>query len=359
MFTARAINKKTSSKSRYVVPSFLTGTATLLLIASHLNATPGYKYDQVPVGIDENNEIIYQGQCVESPNDCCEEPAGGASGSAAGDGDTSTGCAWITISSGAMLPGAALAPGFFNIKIEHPSPEMFTPNRIHYVMGYSLYIHSKWKTSAGLPRHITAINKDGVPIVFQFADDEAVGIPLTEISNNNNHRLMMVDAEGWATDEDPAFYDLYPGDGTVFRFIAASHDRNYLGFVHFKEKTGRIETPETLQTQIIRDEMRTIRQVLAPTCLIDIVATNSLGYTLRFFQRDDVQAAPGADGLFTVNSGVEPIREWRIMNPPDGDGNQLRVIKKTGTSVEQSDFSYNPGSDTWTLVKGGGLNSRP
>jgi hypothetical protein len=30
----------------------------------------------------------------------------------------------------------------------------------------------------------------------------------------------MVDAEGWATAEDPAYYDLYLGDGRRYRFNA-------------------------------------------------------------------------------------------------------------------------------------------
>ena len=167
-----------------------------------------------------------------------------------GDVKTAVDCAWITISTGNMRPGALLPPGFFDLMVQDPSPEIFSPVRLRYVLGYNIRRASSAKTAAGLPREIVAVNDQALTIAFRFADGESIGIPYVGGQSKFDHRLLMVDAQGWATAEDPAYYDLYPGDGTVYRFNAAAHTESYLDLVHYQDKTGRRESPITLDTQI-------------------------------------------------------------------------------------------------------------
>jgi len=171
------------------------------------------------VVISEANNIIVR-QCQEkAPITCCEK---GATDTIA-SGTPLVNCAWITISTGAMRPGTSIGPGFFKVQVEEPSPGTVTPSALRYVLGYSIYRRSNEKTSAGLPKYVTALDDSGLSIAFRFDDNESVGVTYVGDQSKFNHRMVMVDAEGWATTNNPAFYDLYPGEGEMYGFIAAAN----------------------------------------------------------------------------------------------------------------------------------------
>ena len=266
------------------IACILTLAPVLMLIAE---STPG----QTAWVTDNNNKPIKTCDTKE-PEGCCDTGASTQGTASIGAVKTTVNCAWITISTGNMRPGSLLPPGFFDLMVQDPSPEIFSPVRLRYVLGYNIRRASSAKTAAGLPREIVAVNDQALTIAFRFADGESVGIPYVGGQSKFDHRLLMVDAQGWATAEDPAYYDLYPGDGTVYRFNAAPASESYLDLVHYQDKTGRRETPITLDTQIIRDEMRTVRQVLAPASLADIIVTGPAEYRINFTTATTSRSSP-------------------------------------------------------------------
>jgi len=113
----------------------------------------------------------------------------------------------------------------------------------------------------------------------------------------------------------------------------------------------------TLDTQIIRDELRTVRQVLAPTCLADIIVTGSAEYRINFYNRHDIQEQPGEDGLYLPQPGItNALRSVIVRNPdPAANANHLQIIQQTGQHQDISDFTYQSEAEQWTLSKGNGL----
>ena len=261
---------------------------------------------------DVDNVKYKDKYCKEDGNasTCCEK---GYKERFPADATLDTGCAWISVTTGPAAPGASLPPGFFSLTVLEPSPAIYTPSRLRYVLGYSLQRLSLADTPAGLPRRVEAIGTQSESIVFQFADNEAVGVPL---SGDFSQRLFMVDAEGWATATDPAYYDLHPGDGSFYRFSAARHLPGYLSLVLYRDARGREETLQTLDMALVFDEaFRNLRQVLAPSCLADItpLPETAEGYTITFYHRDDVSAQPNSldnRGRMKISAVVNAPAAW-------------------------------------------------
>ncbi len=300
---------------------------------------------------DGNNKWVRECREDKSATTCCDTKGG--KNTPLGEGKTTVACAWITMSTGAMRPGTEMPSGFFEIEVEKPTPETATPASLRYVLGYGIFRTSREETSTGLPRYITALNESGTSIGFKFEDGNAVGVPYVGRQSDLDHRLFMVDAEGWSTTNAPAYYDLYPGDGNLYRFIAATNSPDYLRLAIYRSAAGREETMATIDTEIVTDENQYVRQVLAPSCLANVVTSSAYKYSIIFYHRSEIQAAKDGNGLYVPQDGVSPLRIWTIENP-DADINRLRITKVTGAYTNVSDYAYVPASEEWSLVEAGG-----
>lgn len=268
---------------------------------------------------------------------------------------TDMSCAWITIGVGPVSPGSTLSAGRFQIIAETPSWTLATPQALNFIMGYGIQRVSSETTPGDVPRELFFLDPAGETVGILFEDGESIGAPFFGAQLQKSERVIMVDPEGWAVTNEPAYYDLYPGDGSMYRFDADPDSENYLGFVLHRSSQGREETAGIGGMEVIRDEYHVLRQVLAPTRLADIVVNSEHQYEIVFYQLSDVQDKD-ADGYYTVGTNATPLSIWVIDNL--GDENHLRVSEIVGSSTNISDYAYNPAINEWELTKGDGLQKQ-
>jgi RHS repeat-associated protein len=298
---------------------------------------------------------------IDTPDCDKHDQAGGCQcetiGVTVGEAKVDLDCARVKISTGPMRPGTELGPGFFKLQVVKPTPESATVGALRYVLGYSMYRSSREETSAGLPRYLSVLNENGISIGFRFADGESLGVPFFGSQSLLTHRILMVDAEGWATTNNPAYYDLYPGDGAMYRFIAATNSPDYLALSLYRGKTGREETMSTVDTEVIKDDAGNIRQVLAPSCLADVVTASAYKYSISLYHRSQVQAEKDGNGLYVPQPGAPVLAQWTIENPDPSSVNRLKVTQVKGSYSNVSDYVYNDAAEEWTLTQGAGLKT--
>jgi len=298
---------------------------------------------------------------IDTPDCDKNDQAGGCQcetiGVTVGEAKVDLDCARVKISTGPMRPGTELEPGFFKLQVVKPTPESATVGALRYVLGYSMYRTSREDTSAGLPRYLSVLNENGISIGFKFADGESMGVPFFGSQSLLTHRILMVDAEGWSTTNNPAYYDLYPGDGDMYRFIAATNSSDYLALSLYRGKTGREETMSTVDTEVIRDDAQNIRQVLAPSCLADVVTASACKYSIFLYHRSEIQAEKDQNGLYVPQPGASVLAQWTIENPDPSSVNNLRVTQIKGSYTNVSDYAYNDASEEWTLTQGAGMKT--
>jgi RHS repeat-associated protein len=298
---------------------------------------------------------------IDTPDCDKHDQAGGCQcetiGVTVGEAKVDLDCARVKISTGPMRPGTELGPGFFKLQVVKPTPESATVGALRYVLGYSMYRSSREETSAGLPRYLSVLNENGISIGFRFADGESLGVPFFGSQSLLTHRILMVDAEGWATTNNPAYYDLYPGDGAMYRFIAATNSPDYLALSLYRGKTGREETMSTVDTEVIKDDAGNIRQVLAPSCLADVVTSSAYKYSISLYHRSQVQAEKDGNGLYAPQPGAPVLAQWTIENPDPSSVNRLKVTQVKGSYSNVSDYVYNDAAEEWTLTQGAGLKT--
>ena len=170
---------------------------------------------------------------VDQPEDCCKVDSTTSAGGSE-DNPPTTDCAWITTGLGAKRPGVSLGPGRLQISGEKPTPSMSTPQGARFILGYGIHSISGQKTSTGLPRDITIIDPKGITIGLRFLDGESIASPFLGPQQDIQCRMIMVDAAGWATTTNPAYSDLYPGNGELYRFMASTNSDQYLEMVLYR-----------------------------------------------------------------------------------------------------------------------------
>ena len=107
---------------------------------------------------------------------------------------------------------------------------------------------------------------------------------------------------------------------------------------------------------VITNTNGTLRQVLAPQTLADIVVDSTNRYHIHFYATSQVGALSG--GLYATTGS--PLVSWTIENA-DASGatfNQVNVTETRGASIVLSSYSFDASSSTWTLLKGNGLTKQ-
>jgi hypothetical protein len=190
-----------------------------------------------------------------------------------------------------------------------------------------------------------------------FKDGESIGMPVFGDDMIKKLRVFMVDANGWSTLANPAYYDLYTGDGERYRFNAFKTSEQYMQLVSHRTVAGREETYQDMGVEVIRDSNQILRQVLLPTRLADIVTTNYTGYAIKFYTLAAVNLAGGKDsnGCYRLTANAVPFESWIFANPDPKTLRKLRVTRLMGSRTTVYDFVYVPDSDAWTLQTGDGV----
>jgi RHS repeat-associated protein len=264
----------------------------------------------------------------------------------------------IKISTGNMGPGVSIRSGFFRIGEEQLTPSIYSPVALGFVADYAIKTVSREKTGGGVPRDVLLYQTGGIEVRYRFEDGAVAGAPTYADEVTMRSRLQMVDAEGWSCTNNPAYYDLYPGDGEMYRFVAATNSEDYLQLVLHRDVTGREETLGQIGVELVRDTDGLLRQVLVPTRLCDVVVSNEWEYAIKFYRRTDVGTEKNGEGLYEPASNAVPVEEWVISNPEPTTLTRLRVAQSVGGKTNIYDYVYEPDSGSWDLTSGGGLKKQ-
>ena len=98
---------------------------------------------------------------------------------------------------------------------------------------------------------------------------------------------------------------------------------------------------------------QTLRQVMAPQAMVDLVDRTGGGYTLNLYRPADVT---WSTNIYTINTGATP---WRTIQATSPGSNQLTITETEGSVVRVSSLALTSGSVSsgnyvWTLQEGDG-----
>ena len=232
------------------------------------------------------------------------------------------------------------------------SPAIFTPETLNFVMDYTFSYVGGERTNKNVPREVVFCNQLGARLHFRFEDGESLATMVAASTAISTERLQMVDAEGWATAEDPAYYDLYPGDGTKWRFYATDITGKFGDLVSFTDARGRVVTAEDFGIDVVRSPNGLLRQILTATRLADIVMVDDHTYTVTVYPF--AQKPEMAEGLYVIPE-VTPVESWRIERGGDDAHLLLATQRKGNGDPKTYTYRYVPDVEDWTLTRPNGL----
>ena len=267
------------------------------------------------------------------------------------DDAVENGCVLISLDLGRTTPWTGSDSVKLKIRTTKASPSLSTPSQLKLVLGYSFMYVGSDQTAAGAPRFVFFAQSAGRTLSFQFADGSSVGVPSPGMYGESKTRLQMVDAEGWATLANPAYYDLYPGDGSVYRFSASPAAPDFGNLVHRIDPRGVLSTWEDMGVMALRDASGNIRQVATRTRLADVQTLSDTHYTVTVYPLD---AEPDTD----PDTGLFVLPQWdptRVLDVSQGSSPlELLVGFQKGTG-DMRQYRYVEQNGEWTLVKPSGL----
>ena len=201
------------------------------------------------------------------------------------------------------------------------------------------------------PAEVVFNHPRGEAVHFVFRNGGSWGMPKPGVHIEMDERLMMVDAEGWATVSDPVYWDLYAGDGTRRRFLATNKGGRMGSLVSFTDARGVTVTPEEMGVDLVYDEAD-LKQVLAPCRLAHVEYTSDwTGYDISIYPLTGKPRFDAARGLYELPS-VNPVSRLGVR--PEKDGKRAVVTVATGGGEPQVyTFDYLMGE--WSLVRPSGL----
>ena len=272
--------------------------------------------------------------------------------------DPNNGCVHVNLALGGGRQSALTRGIRLQLKELQATPALYSPDGFKVLAGYTIKQVSWGKTAAGLPRWVMIASDGGLLTDFYFADGESVGVVPAGPESRTRQKLAMVDAQGWATAQDPAWYDFYPGDGSRWRFGASKGAPDYLSFVEHQTPQGRLETKQDLGLEIVRDEEGVLRQVLTPSTLADFTVAGPDAYNLTVYPNDMscVTGERTESGGFALAAGAEPLAVWRFRNPEPGVCKVLEVTReKPGVEPQTWRYTFVEAVNDFILEHPGGV----
>jgi RHS repeat-associated protein len=146
-----------------------------------------------------------------------------------------------------------------------------------------------------------------------------------------------------------------------------------LGMAGFDQAAGRLylsestvgpqlTSPSALQysttrsdVDVVRDGNGKILQVKAPQALADIVVSNALQYSIRFFSSNNVGSKVG--GLYQTNG--TPYVTYTLLNPNwVGNYGEFRIIETRGSTSLTNRYLYSSLEKSWLLLRANSASSQ-
>ena len=219
------------------------------------------------------------------------------------------------------------------------------------VLGYTFKNLGADRTSTGAPATVDFVQSKGLVLRFRFVEGSSVGVPLVTLRADDDVRLQMVDVEGWATLSNPAYYDLHPGDGSVWRFVADPSLGQLGDLVRTIDSRGVVRTPEDMGVTVHRDAAGFLRQVCTPTRLADVRILDDRHYTVTVYPLVAEPETDSETGLFVPPAN----RPTRILDVRRGENDRELIVGFQKGTGDMRTFRYVAQNGDWTLVRPSGL----
>ena len=262
-------------------------------------------------------------------------------------------CIKIVIGLGETTPWTGSRDVALKVFADDESPMVFTPYSLYAICGYTFKrIGNAVMSDGETPKEVVFSHPNGEPVKFVFEEGGSWGRPDPGVHVPMDERLMMVDAEGWATTHDPVYWDLYMEDGRVRRYVATDMNGKRGRFVSETDPHGKVVTSEDMGIDIVYD-LNGVRQLLTPSRLADVQAFRD-GYDVRVYAIQDAPAKNSTSGLYLVPSSA-PYRFLTVRSA--NGGKRVVVTLKTGESEARTYiFDYVMGD--WSLKRPNGVEER-
>ena len=264
-----------------------------------------------------------------------------------GNTTLTNGCVQISLDLGrtsVLSDGRRVALKILEMEV---SPSIFTPAALNVVLGYTFKYLGSDRTKRNVPQEVVFADSNGEAMTFRFAEGSSLAACTAQSSMNQLERLQMVDAEGWATVEDPAYYDLYPGDGTVWRFYATDVTGRLGELVSHTDARGKVTPLADFGVEVVRGSYGQIRQVLTPSRLADVTVEREDKYVVSVYPivgRPEME-----EGLYVVPQ-TAPVYVLSIEREA-GDNHRLLARLKKGTGAFRDyRYRYHPDVFDWELT---------
>jgi RHS repeat-associated protein len=261
------------------------------------------------------------------------------------------GCILVTLDLGSTTVWTGQTPVYLRIHSSDESASLSTPAQLKVVMGWSFKAIGGGTTAGGAPQIVRFVQPEGAELVVHFQDGDSVGVPEPNNLGKSLARVQMVDAEGWATTSAPAFYDLYPGDGSVWRFLATGNTNERGALVSFTDPRGRVLTTDDFGVDIVRDSLGNIRQVKTLTRLADVRTLSPTHYAVTVYPLAEEPEQVADTGLYALPEHAPT----RVLDVAQGESvKELLVGFQKGTG-DVRQYRYVAVNGDWTLHQPSGL----
>ena len=261
------------------------------------------------------------------------------------------GCILVTLDLGSTTVWTGQTPVYLRIHSSDETASLSTPAQLKVVMGWSFKAVDGGTTAGGAPQIVRFVQPEGAELVVHFQDGDSVGVPEPNNLGKSLARVRMVDDEGWATTSAPAFYDLYPGDGSVWRFLAAGATNERGALVSYTDPRGRVLTLDDFGMDIVRDALGNIRQVKTLTRLADVRTLSPTHYAVTVYPLTEEPEQVADTGLYALPEHAPT----RVLDVAQGESvKELLVGFQKGTG-DMRQYRYVAVNGDWTLYQPSGL----
>ena len=242
-------------------------------------------------------------------------------------------------------------PVHLKVRTSEASPSLSTPSQLKLVLGYTFMHLGSETPGGGSENAVTFSDEAGRSLEFRFESGSSVGVPRFVMGGDAQARLQMVDAEGWATLSNPAFFDLYPGDGSVWRYVASPAAADFGALARYVNPRGAAYTWDDMGVAVLRDASGFLRQVATRTRLADIVVHSATHYTVTVYPlTEDPQTDPDT-GLLSL----PPHDPVRVLDVRRGTTDRELIVGYQKGTGDMRTYRYVAKNGDWELTNPSGL----
>ena len=265
-------------------------------------------------------------------------------------------CIKVTVDLGETTPWTGSLECALKIFADNTSPSIFTAHSLYAVLGgYTFKRLGMLNLNDGItPAEVVLSHPNGEPVHFVFKEGESIARPDPGVHIKMDERLMMVDAQGWATTKEPVYYDLYVGDGSRRRFLATNMTGALGELVSITTPRGVTMTPADMGIDIVYDS-NGVRQFLTPSRLANITHTDGwTGYDVTVYALRSTPQKDAQTGLYVLPT-MQPIEVFSVRRENE-ERRAIVTVQKGGGDTLRYVFDYAMGD--WSLTRPSGAQEQ-